>query len=440
MNIHILSLFPDLYTVFLQSSIIGKAIYSKKIVITLDSLMNHSIQNKRIDVPIAGHGSGMLIAPDVIERAIDKCNHKKAFKIFFSPHGKKLNQKMLYDLKEKITLHNNQVILVAGRYEGIDARAEEEYANEIISIGDYVLMGGDLPAMVFIESITRLVSGVIKEESSVKEDSFEGPLLDSPHYGGPNTWKNKTIPLILKSGNHKIIKEWRLNQSIKRTLLTNVDWLKKNFLPCALKKEIIKNIPSHYCVLMHNEVMLPDQTVGTSSVTSIDIHDIARSSKTYGINHFFIVTKLEAQQKLVSDFLSFWHHGKGSAILKNQRGEAMKNVSLSQNLENVIDSIIEKEKIKPLIIATSSRTSIPHHRFITYHDQSLIWSQNRPILFLLGTAHGLSEELMNKCDYRLLPIEGLSDFNFLSVRSAAAIIFDRWLGLNPSDIINTINP
>jgi tRNA (guanine37-N1)-methyltransferase len=440
MHIRVLTLFPQLYDSFLKTSIVGKSLINEKCSIKIDSLINYKDNNKKIDSPIVGHGNGMLIGPEIIERSLENSeNTKPSFKIFFSPHGKKLNQHLLHDLYNKIIKSENNVTLICGRYEGIDARAEEHYADEIISIGDYVLMGGDLPAMVFIEALLRLIPNIIKESQSVEDDSFEGPFLDTPHFTGLPSWKDKLIPPILKSGHHKEIYNWRRKQAINRTLYYNFEWLKKHRFTQKEKQEIFTEIPPHYCVLMHNDVVLPDNTIGTSSVTSIDIHDIARSAKTYGIKEYFIVTKLEAQQEIVKGFLSFWHEGKGSLIEKNQRRDAIKQVSLEQNLENVINLIIEREKIKPLVIATSSKWTIAHERFITYHDQGILWKAKKPILLVFGTAHGLSKEIMDKCDFRLIPLEGFSDFNFLSVRSAVAIILDRWLGINSKYIENKEN-
>jgi hypothetical protein len=179
--------------------------------------------------------------------------------------------------------------------------------------------------------------------------------------------------------------------------------------------------------------MLPGEIVGNSTVTSIDIHDIARSSATYGIKEYFIVTRLEAQQKLVEKFLKFWHEDKTRSI-NLSRAYALKNVSLKSELSDVICYIQNLENgLKPLLIGTSSRKNSNIKNMITYFDQEELWKLKRPILFVFGTSHGISQELLNTFDYRLMPIEGLNEFNFLSVRSAVGIIFDRWLGCNISN-------
>jgi tRNA (guanine37-N1)-methyltransferase len=430
MNITIATLFPDLYDSFLKNGIIGKGKNANLFSINFINMLQLCPVKTRVDSPIVGHGSGMLLGVDIIQKVYEKAeveSSEKPYVIFFSPHGKVIDQTELKILFEKVKDRN--LLLFSGRYEGFDVRAEEEYADDIYSIGNYVLMGGDLPIMVFLESFLRLVPNVIGKKDSVENDSFQGPYVDNPHFASPQVWKNKEIPEILKSGNHYEIKKWRLFQAMKITLINHFNWWRKWNIPINERKEAKKVIPSHYCALLHNDVVMPDGRVGESSVTSIDIHDIARSSATYGIKKYFVVTRLEPQRKLVDIFLEFWHNGDGKEANKN-RSFALGNVKSCCEIEDVIDEIAKEEGKSPICIVTSSRREIQHDRMINYCDQKKIWELGRPILFIFGTAHGISKDIMDKFDYRLIPLEGLEEFNFLSVRSAAAIIFDRWLGMN----------
>lgn len=442
MKITIGSVFPEIYDSFFKKGIISKSIEKNLLKIDFIDFLKNSNGN-RIDAPVVGHNTGMLIKPEIIEKAVDATTEKygeKPFTIFFSPHGKKLNQNLLKKIFDKVSKKNllnefvefKPILLLSGRYEGFDHRTEEEYADEIISIGDFVLMGGDLPVMVFLESFARLIPNIIGKKESVENDSFSNHLVDCPHFCNPDEWKSKKIPEILKSGNHKEIYKWQENESLKRTFSDHFDWWRKNVKNKDDKLKIKNYIPNHYAVLLHNDVMMPDGRVSESSVTSIDIHDIARSSKTYGIKNYFVVTRIKAQQDLVKKFLNFWQDGYGTEMNKN-RSEAIENVNCFEELDDVIKHIKEIEKKDPLCIVTSSRREIPHERMINYFDQKKVWAFNRPIIFIFGTAHGISPELMNKIDFRLIPIEGIEDFNFLSVRSAAAIVFDRWLGINSKD-------
>ncbi len=429
MNISILTLFPDLYKPFLEESLIGRAQEKGIFQATISNLFSFCDPKQRIDAPTYGPGAGMVLKPELIQRAIEaqEKEHGSAYKIFFSPHGTKLNQ---YHMRRLSALFQEKkhIMLLPARYEGMDARVETYYADEILSIGDYVLMGGDVPAMVLLEGVLRYFPDVIGKDESVESDSFTGPLVDYPEYTEPLEWQHMSVPEIVRSGNHQKIAEWREEQALKRTLLGgHFDWFRSFDLSLSLVQKATKIIPPHYVALMHDQVQLKDNRVGTSSVTSLDVHDIARSAITYGLKKYFVVTPLQDQKKIVTTLLDFWEaEGKTYNV---HRHRAVQLVQLMNSFEETIEHIKQETGKAPIVIATSARSSERGFQ-ITYTDQELIWKQDRPVLLLLGTGSGLSEELLKRCDYLLGPIKGLSDFNHLSVRSAAAVIFDRWLGIN----------
>ena len=433
MNLSVLTLFPDIYKTFFTTSIIGKAVERGDLKISIRNFCEAVEPKKRIDAPPFGPGAGMLIKPDVVAKLIGEEEKKtgSSFKIFFSPHGKKLTQDFLLELAPKI-VQKGSLTLVASRYEGVDARAEEHYADEIISVGDFVLMGGDLPALTFLESLLRFVPGVVGRQESVEKDSFSGPFVDYPHYTEPLVFEGIQVPDILRSGNHAAIENWRTAQAIDRTLVNHFDWLRGSKLSLPQRDLVKKHIPNHYVALVHHDVKLPDGKFGTSSVTSIDVHDIARSSSTYGLEGYFVVTPLVDQQQLVNVLLDFWRSEEGIEY-NPHRHRALSKVEVVSYLNDVVQKIYEKEGVEPLVIGTSAQKE-GNDKLITYQDQGQIWAENRPVLFILGTAGGLSKDVLNQCDKLLVPVEGFSDFNHLSVRSAAAIIFDRWLGLNPRKV------
>jgi len=430
MNISILTLFPDLYKPFLVESLIGRAQEKGIFRINVNDLFSFCAPKQRVDAPTYGPGAGMLIKPDIVQKAIEAQEKQfgNSYKIFFSPHGVKLNQYHVRRLAN-IMQEKKHIMLLPARYEGMDARVEEYYADEIISIGDYVLMGGDLPAMVLIEGMLRYIPGVIGKDESIERDSFSGPLVDYPEYTEPLEWRDMKVPDVVRSGDHQKIAQWREEQALKRTVLGgHFDWFRSFDLSQELIKKAKKVIPSHYVALMHDQVNLKDDRVGTSSVTSLDLHDIARSAATYGLEKYFIVTPLKDQQKIVQTLLDFWAtEGKEYNL---HRHRAVQLVQLADTLDKVVTQIKKETGKEPIIVGTSAQEykDIPSH-LITYHDQEMVWKEGRPVLLLLGTAYGLSEVLLKRCHYLLTPIKGLSDFNHLSVRSAAAIILDRWLGL-----------
>lgn len=427
MNISILTLFPELYTPFVATSLIGRAQEKGVMAIETVNFFSFCAPKERLDAPTYGPGAGMVLKPLIVEQAIAAQDKKygAAYKIFFSPHGKKVDQHVLKDLA-RLAQEKQHVMFVCARYEGMDARVEEEYADAILSIGDYVLMGGDVPAMVVLEGMLRYVPGVVGKDESVASDSFTGPLVDYPEYTEPLEWHGKQVPEIIRSGNHEKIATWRREQAIGRTLLHHFDWLRSWVLAPKLKQEILVEMPPHYVVLMHDEVQLKDGRIGTSSVTSIDIHDIARSAATYGFKRFFLLTPLEDQTKIVQTLLDFWLN-RGQNYNGN-RSQAVQLVALVKKLDEVVEAIERETRKKPLLIATSAREH-EQAKTICYNDQELIWQQQRPVLLVFGTASGLADQVLQRCDYVLAPVYGLAEFNHLSVRSAAAVVFDRWLGL-----------
>ena len=203
MKISVVTLFPELYKPFFSTSLIERARENQHIDTRVYNLFTYAEPKQRIDGPTFGHGAGMVIKPEIIEKAVNDIEgqHGSAYKIFFSPRGKKLDQKSLKATYNRVRERAQHIMLLPARYEGMDARIEAEYADEIISVGDFVLMGGDLPAMVFLEGLLRLVPGVVGKPESVEQDSFSGPFVDYPEYTAPVTWKGREVPDVVRSVN-----------------------------------------------------------------------------------------------------------------------------------------------------------------------------------------------------------------------------------------------
>jgi len=287
--------------------------------------------------------------------------------------------------------------------------------------------------MMFLEGLLRFVPGVVGKAESVLHDSFTGSFVDHPEFTEPVNWKGHQVPDVIRSGNHGALKEWRQQQAARRTVLSHFRWLRESNSTQEEKKLVQACIPPHYVVLMHDQVMVggAEKKEGTTSVTSIDVHDIARSSRTYGIKNYFVVTPLTDQQKIVEKLLNFWQTDIGIEY-NPERHEALKRVRLASCLDDVIEQIKKNEGTPPLLVTTSAKRG-KEENSITYHDQSCVWKSESPVVLLFGTGRGLSDSVMQKADYVLIPVEGFSDFNHLSVRSAVAIILDRWLGTNPKN-------
>lgn len=451
MKISIITVFPELYDQFVKTSIIGKALEKELISFNIVKLSDLCEPKKRIDEPVCGPGTGMIIKPEIIEKAIESCEEQfgPGYKIFFSPQGKKITQKVLQQFTEEDSnfLPNfiesktrssvkaqsspkDHLILVCSRYEGIDERVQTHFADAIFSIGDYVLMGGDLPAQVFLEGYLRLLPDVVGKQESVEDESFSDATLDYPEYGLPQNWKSYEIPEIVLSGNHGAIESWRQEEAMKKTILERFDWFRASSPSEEKVAQATKQIPSHYVAVMHTDVMIKGGRIGCSSVTSLDLHDIARSSATYGIKNMFMVSPLKDQLAIMDDLLAFWKSKAGQEYNKS-RFDAVSRVVAIESLQATIDFIEKQEGKKPLVITTSAKIH-DHQAKIDYFCQGKVWKENRPVLFIFGTAQGLREEIITESDFLLVPVGGMTNYKHLSVRSAVAIILDRWLGLNPN--------
>ncbi len=220
MQFDVLTLFPEMFE-SLNESIIGRAKEKGLININLINIRDFSKnKHKKVDDTPYGGGAGMVIMPDVVYDAYNSLNTENAKVIYMSPQGQRLNQKKVVELsKEK------HVILLCGHYEGIDQRVIDEIVDEEISVGDYVLTGGELPAMILIDSVSRYIGGVLKDDST-KEESFSEGLLEYPQYTRPEIFRGNKVPEILLSGHHENIDKWRRNQSLKITKKKRPDLLK----------------------------------------------------------------------------------------------------------------------------------------------------------------------------------------------------------------------
>lgn len=220
MKFDVLTLFPEMFDT-LKQSVIGKAIEKNIIDINIVNIRDFSKdKHKKVDDTPYGGGAGMVIRPDVVYDAFKSIKDENAKVIYLSPQGKTLNQKKVEDLSKQ-----KHIILLCGHYEGIDQRVIDEIVDEEISIGDYVLTGGEIPAMVVIDSVSRYIKGVLNTES-IFEESFSNGLLEYPQYTRPEIYRNKKVPDVLISGHHENIYKWRRNESIKNTYIKRPELLK----------------------------------------------------------------------------------------------------------------------------------------------------------------------------------------------------------------------
>ena len=221
MKFDVLTLFPEMFEI-LNQSIIGKAIEKDLINVQLINIRDFSKdKHKKVDDTPYGGGAGMVMKPDVVYDAYQAIKDEQAKVIYMSPQGKPLNQKKVEELAKE-----SHLIILCGHYEGIDQRVLDKIVDEEISIGDYVLTGGEIPAMVLIDSVSRYVEGVLKEDS-IKEESFSKGLLEYPQYTRPEVFEGMKVPEVLLSGHHENIEKWRKEKSLEMTKKKRPELLEK---------------------------------------------------------------------------------------------------------------------------------------------------------------------------------------------------------------------
>lgn len=226
MNFYVMTLFPEMIENGMNTSITGRAIAKGLLSLETVNIRDFSeTGNGRIDDYPYGGGAGMVMQAEPVCRAYEDLVEKIGARprlVYLTPQGKVFNQAMAEDLAQEENL-----IFLCGHYEGIDERVLEEIATDFVSIGDYVLTGGELPAMVMMDSISRMVPGVLSNQESGQFESFQGNLLEYPQYSRPAVWRGKEVPEVLLSGHHGNVDRWRRDQSIIRTLRSRPELLHK---------------------------------------------------------------------------------------------------------------------------------------------------------------------------------------------------------------------
>lgn len=366
-----------------------------------------------------GGGQGLVMKVEPIHRAVNDIKDKQGGTrvILMDPRGKRFTQEDAERLKEYDSL-----TFICGRYEGVDERVVDLVVDESMSLGDFVLTGGEFASMVMIDSIARLLPGVLGDENSPLEESHQSGLLEHPHYSKPREYEGHEVPEILFSGHHANIEKWRREQSLKRTYENRRDMLKTASLSAEDKKllDTFRRKKKIYVALLHYPMKDKEKENVATSITNMDLHDISRSCTTYDVKNYYVVTPLEAQREIASRVIKHWLEGFGATYNVNRK-QAFGGTLLMEGLLDVVADIEKKEGERPVVVATTARDSRAN---IGFQEVSEL-SEEKPILIIFGTGWGFTEDVFKMSDRVLKPIEGAGNFNHLSVRSAVAIILDR---------------
>jgi len=360
-------------------------------------------------------------------------------RILVTPAGAPLTQARVRELAAL-----PHIVLVCGRYEGIDERVIERAIDEQLSIGDYVLSGGELAALVIIDAVARFVPGVLGEATSVDDESHSAGLLEYPQYtrplhladdpalcdepsGEPGGAARREVPAILTSGNHAAIAAWRRRQALERTARRRPD-LFARFRPSPADRKLLPPAlrGRTHLALVHHPVVDRTGAVITTALTNFDIHDLARSSLTYGLAGYHVVTPITSQRDKAAHIARLWiDDAQGE-----HRAAALRLVRTAASIDEVIETLAAEHGRAPIVVASSARASsfpgIPRRSPSELRAEAA--ADPAPLLLLLGTGWGLAEALIPSVSRMLAPIDGASDWNHLSVRSAGAILLDRLFG------------
>jgi tRNA (guanine37-N1)-methyltransferase len=422
LNFTVITIFPRMFDSPLDHSILKKAREKGLVKFNFIDPRDHTTDRHRMtdDYPYGG-GEGMVMKAEPLVAAIEeaKSGAQRARVILLTPQGKVFN----HDVARRLA-NEPEIVLICGRYEGIDERVKS-FVDEEISVGDYTLSGGEPAATVVIDAVTRLVPGVLGNANSTRDESFSDGLLEYPQYTRPEVFRGLKVPEVLLSGDHERIRQWRRQQSRALTRERRPDLYAEAMREQGRQAGRVASSAPIYAALLHHPVYDKNGQVVTTAVTNMDIHDIARSGCTYGLSGFFVVTPVKALQKLALKIIEHWESGYGSQY-NSTRKEALAIARICDTLDDAIIAIERETGEKPVIVATSARRTENPASFVALRD--MLHRETRPFLILFGTGWGLTETILLQSDYVLEAVEGRGDYNHLSVRSAAAIILDRLVG------------
>ncbi len=422
MRFNIVSIFPEFFDSFLSCGLLAKALEAG--VVSVARINPRDFAEDRhhtVDDRPYGGGPGMVMGLPTLTAAL-RSLPRPGRMLMLAPSGRPLTQELAGELAREEAL-----TLLCGRYEGIDARIFDLFDITPVSVGDFVLSGGESAAACLIEAVARLLPGFMGKDASAEEESFASGLLEYPHYTRPEVFEGLPVPAELLTGHHAAIAAWRRRRSLELTLRRRPDLFDATVISpddAAFMRTLPRARPGRnlHLGLVHGPVMLKDGRVGTVSLTNLDVHDIARVSRTYGLGGFEVVSPLRDQLVLAGRILDHWREGPGLRA-NPDRAEALSLVRLHEGLDGALAAVGADHGQPAALVATSAKGPATLS-FAAARDMIA----KRPVLLVLGTGHGLAGEVLARADGVLPPLRPFSDYNHLSVRAAAGILTDRLLG------------
>ncbi len=422
MHVSVITLFPELFEPLLSAGMIGRAA-SGPLDVTMVPLREFGLgKHRSVDDTPYGGGSGMVLRVEPVVAALEAADDRAtraglppAHRVLLTPQGRPFRQRDARALAAR-----PHVALVCGRYEGFDERVRS-FVHEEVSLGDFVMTGGEVAAMAILEATCRLLPGVLGNAESASSESFSealGGQLEYPQYTRPAEFRGAGVPEVLSSGNHAAIEAWRAEQARERTRARRPDLFTR--APASPSRAEV------HVVLLHHPVLDRDGGIVTTAMTNLDLHDMARSALTYGAAALWIVHPIEAQRELAGRIRAHWVEGSGKRRIPD-RAAALEIVRVAPSLPDVFAALGGRGSVELWTTAARARDGdvLPYAG-----ARARLEATGKPVLLTFGTGWGIAPAVLEDADVRLEPIVGApgSGYNHLSVRAACAISLDRILG------------
>lgn len=415
MKITLITAFPDFFEAFFSTSIIGKAVSRGLIQPEVIDLRDFAEGNYRQIDDYAYGGGGMVLMAEPLKKALEASSlNDNSLVVYPSPQGATLTQETVETLS-----YLDQIIIICGHYEGIDERINRKYVDLEISIGDFVVTGGEIPAMAIIDALARQIPGVVGKKVAVVEDSFYRGMLDHPHYTRPAVWEGESVPEILLSGNDREIINWRRKQAVERTLYRRPDLLGRANIQPYLEKGV-------YLLLLDSSVLRNQEDLEADLFKS-GLDDMVSICRYYGIKRTVYINPDSRARDILKEYNKYRNNNvKQDSELSAEKPE--QKIKCVPSFRSSLNWIRKKEKAEPFTILLAKELEKGSMHWIDVKRQ-LIRSE-RPVVFI----YCLDDVSVSKnlsFDVLLQPVraENTSLLDHLSHGSNIAVILDRFFGL-----------
>lgn len=390
MRFTVVTAFPDFVASFLSTSVIGRAASTGALDVDVVDLRDFADGDYRQIDDYAYGGGGMLLMAEPLARAVEALAGEKAFVVYPSPQGAVLHQEMVESLAGK-----EHLVILCGHYEGVDERFIEASVDLEVSLGDFVLTGGELPALVLIDAVARLQPGVVGREEAVREDSFYRGMLDTPHYTRPALWRDRPVPEVLLGGNHEAVARWRRREAVRRTVRRRPDVVARAGMAPYLSHGV-------YVLCLPGE---------DGAAQALEMELMARTCQAYGARRLLVASpSAELRRNLVGG-------SDGSS----------RAVKAFPSFAKALQWVKAKEKTAPRVVSLRRESTAGALHWSQLKRELL--EQDLPLLLVLAMSGGTEEREKDRCDAVLQPIRGGDGtVGDLSPSALLSVVLDRFLG------------